>query len=238
MFTVKKKFHIENIKLALLLGVINVINMLGYITAIKYIDVATAALLLYMAPIYVVPLSFLILQEKIKQRVFPTIAIAFVGLILLLSVHEMNGNIGIIYGTIGGIACAFIFVLTKMLRERTSAITIIFYQMAISTIILSPSILTINFSQVNWVIAVGMGLIPTVLAYFCYVYGIKYCKAQEASILALFEPISVIIFGFIILKESLTLSQIIGAILILSGIALMEGKIILNKSALKNMRVF
>ncbi len=222
MILLKEKFYIEDFKLLLILGLINALNMLCYITAIKYIEASTAALLLYMAPIYVVPISWLILNEKIRKEIFPAIILAFIGLILLLSVYEMDNKIGIIYGIISGMALAFIFVITKKLRDRMSVIKIIFYQMLISAIILSPSIPTIEIDKINLPVVIGLGLIPTAIAYSFYVYGIKYCKAQEASILALFEPIFVIMFSYLIFKETLMNTQFIGAILILSSIVLME----------------
>jgi DME family drug/metabolite transporter len=222
MFFFKQRFIIEDFKLIIVLGLINIATMFCYISAIKYIEASTAALLLYMAPVYVVPLSHFMLQEKINKKILPTLLLAFFGLVLLLSVYGIKNEVGVSFGIMSGIFLAFIFVITKKIRERMSVIKIIFYQMLISTIVLSPTILTINFYSVNWIFAIGLGLIPTALAFYFYVYGIKYCKAQEASILALFEPVCVIIFSYVILKESLMSTQIFGTMLILLSIFLLE----------------
>jgi drug/metabolite transporter (DMT)-like permease len=49
-------------------------------------------------------------------------------------------------------------------------------------------------------------------------YGIKFCRREVAPIIALIEPVSAGIFGYLVFSEVLTIKQIVGAILILSSV--------------------
>lgn len=224
MLLLRERLYPKNFKLLLLLTLSNTMNMFFYMSAIKHVNIAVATLLDYTGPIFVVPLSYFILHEKITKKVVIALPVALFGLVFLLSTYGIILNVGILFGLLAGISLAFTFILLKMLRIKESTLHIIFYQLILASLILSPLALSINFSAINWYMVIGLGLVPTALAYIFLIYGMRYCTAQEGSILALFEPVSATVFAFIILKESLTMVQIFGALLILLSVFVIEKK--------------
>ena len=62
----------------------------------------------------------------------------------------------------------------------------------------------------------------TGLAYFLYFYGLQRLSAQSVALISYLDPVSALFFSALFLKESLTLPQILGAVLIIGGAMLGE----------------
>jgi drug/metabolite transporter (DMT)-like permease len=63
-------------------------------------------------------------------------------------------------------------------------------------------------------------LIPTALGGIFYFNGLRLVKAQNVSIIGLLEPVSAVVFAFLILGESLAYTTAIGGGLILLGVVI------------------
>jgi drug/metabolite transporter (DMT)-like permease len=201
-----------------ILAVFNVLTVFSYITAIRELEVATAALLLYMAPIYVLLFAW-ISGEKINRKTFIALPSGLLGLYLMLTPYP-ELDTGIFFGIISGLSYALVFYFAKKARMRHSSFEVTFFNLAFSTLILLPYFIVnppIN-AEIKWV--VGLGLIPTAIPFFLFNYGIKYLKVQMAPIIALVEPLSAAIIGYIVFGEILSLYQIIGAAMILTSVAI------------------
>ena len=76
-----------------------------------------------------------------------------------------------------------------------------------------------------WVNILGIAVICTVLPILWTLYGLKYISATKTSILAVLEPVVVVIVGVIFLGETITMNQTIGIciILIAAVLAQLEG---------------
>nr|WP_233711427.1 DMT family transporter [Lederbergia citrisecunda] len=82
-----------------------------------------------------------------------------------------------------------------------------------------------------WFFMAGLGLVPTVIAYLLYTYGLKKIESSIASILATVEPLSALIIGMTIYQEKLFTGQMIGAVFIVSSI------IIISEWSKRNNRI-
>lgn len=69
---------------------------------------------------------------------------------------------------------------------------------------------------------VCLGIVNTGLGYYLYFSGVQRLSAQSVSICGYMEPFTALALSAIILGESLTLLQWIGAACILGGVALSE----------------
>jgi len=214
----KERLKLEKPKLVLTLAVTNVLTITFYIASIQLVEAATAALLLYMAPIYVVPIAHL-MGERVDKRSWFTIPIGIAGLYLMLTPYG-NLNLGILFGFLSGVSYSFMFVLTKKVREFMSSIQITFVNFLVAVILLSPTLVIfpprVDLTTFYWILA--LGLIPTALPFVLFNYGIKYCKVEQAPVLALIEPVSAGFFGYIVFSELFELKQFVGAGLILFSV--------------------
>ncbi len=211
-------------KLVLSVAIVNLATILCYIASIQMVEVATSALLLYMAPIYVTIYVWL-RGEEVSRGSLIALPFAILGLYLMLTPYG-GISLGIVFGILSGIFYAALFVMMKRVRAFMSSIHITFLSLVISSLILSPIVLILFGHEIVeiflrrcvWIL--GLGSIPTALAFTIFNYGIKYCKTEKAPILALVEPVSAGIFGYVVFGEILTLKQLVGASLILLGIIL------------------
>ncbi len=202
-------------------SIVSLLTILFYISSIQTIEMAVSALLLYMAPIYVI-VYMLLKGEDVRREAMLSLAFALVGLYLLLSPYCKMKE-GIIFGVLSGICYAMYFIIAKDARNFASSVEITFATLLVSTLILSPTVLIYDVGKVVtedtiWVI--GLGLIPTAVPFILLNYGIKFCRKDMAPIIALVEPVSAGIFGYLFFGEVLSLKQVFGALMIISSVAI------------------
>ncbi len=212
MLLTKQKPRIRERKPILLLSIFNVSTVVCYISAIQSLEVATAALLLYMAPIYVLPMAYLS-GEEIKPKTWIALPLGISGLYLMLSPYATI-SMGLILGVLSGVCYAFVFYTSKLARRAHNPFEINFFILLFGSVVLFPYfVLNPVRDSIFWIF--GLGLIPTAIPFVLFTYGIKYVRVQIAPILALLEPLSATVIGYIVFKEVLAFKQVIGAILIL-----------------------
>jgi DME family drug/metabolite transporter len=66
-----------------------------------------------------------------------------------------------------------------------------------------------------------LGLIPTVLAYVLFLYGIRHTTATVASITTLLEPLTSTLLAWLFFKEQLSVFGLMGGILLIGAIVLL-----------------
>jgi DME family drug/metabolite transporter len=186
-------------------------TMIFYMWSVRLISPAISALLLYMAPFYVALLAPIIIKEKpVKNRAI-CVLLSLVGLVLVLSPGGKMNLLGIIIGALSGLTYTVTFLTLRVLRMRNyGAAELTFYNGFIMCLVLLPLAL-INFPTLStiewwWILLLGIG--PTAIGFALYNYGAGHCTAQETSLLALIEPISVSIVSWFLLSETLNAMQI------------------------------
>ncbi len=215
LITEQYRFKINRVLMAFALA--NVVTVVCYISAIQGVEVATAALLLYMAPVYVLPIAAL-RGERIEPKTWVAVPLGIGGLYLMLSPYaELTP--ALVLGVASGVAYAFVFILSKEARKKYTPVQISLFNLAFGSLVLLPHFFVKGADySLEWV--VGLGLIPTAAPFLLFTYGIKYVKVQRAPILALVEPLSASLIGFLYFGEVLTLKQVVGAALILVSVSL------------------
>jgi drug/metabolite transporter (DMT)-like permease len=77
-----------------------------------------------------------------------------------------------------------------------------------------------TYSLAAWASVFYLGFFGTVLGFVWYYEGIKRIGPVRAGLFINFVPISAVFLGFLILDEPLTMSLLIGAVLVSSGVYL------------------
>ncbi len=70
--------------------------------------------------------------------------------------------------------------------------------------------------------SIGLGLIPTVIAYFLYTWGLEKTEGSKAAIIATIEPVVATLLGVFLYGEKLVAIQLAGALLILSSVIIVN----------------
>ena len=212
----------RNPKILVLRGVFGFLALSLHFYAIAKLDLGTAVMLNYTAPIFVVIFARFILNEKTTWKVNAAILLSFFGLYLLAGPQFQAKSIPIILGILSGIFAALAYVFIRFNGENESSYTIIFYFTTISTIGSLP-LLPFGFHWPNaheWFELIGV----SVGAFFGQVYLTKSIQKAPVSFVLPFSyltPVFCAGLSTIIWKEFLNPQGILGGfIIIASGVAI------------------
>jgi len=207
----KKEKPVFSLSLVLL-GLFNVSEVFFYITAITYLSAAMAALLLYMAPIYV--MIYAMMRGKVSKHSVMALVLGIAGLYLLL-MPEAKLSIGIVSGMLSGMTYAGVFIMLNRIGDHYSPIQITFSNLSVGTILLLPFQ---RFETGNLPLILGLGLIPTAIPFILLSYGMARVRVEKGPVIALIEPVTAGIVGFLAFGEVLSGVQLAGAAMILSAV--------------------
>jgi len=144
--------------------------------SLAYLPVANAQALAYLAPILVLPLAAVMLNERLTTAIFIAISLGFAGVVLLLwDAFEMPGEgalIGVAAGLAYAVTMAFVRVHTKTMTLTESSSTIAFYFALVAALIGLMSL------PLGWV-ALGPGVFGW-LALAGLLGGVGHVVANEA----------------------------------------------------------
>lgn len=69
----------------------------------------------------------------------------------------------------------------------------------------------------SWIYIAGIALMPTLLAYGCFMLGLKRMDAGTAAMLGSAEPAIAGLLAFLLLGETLSVDRVIGMVLIVGA---------------------
>jgi drug/metabolite transporter (DMT)-like permease len=186
---------------------------LAYYFSLTRIPVINAVLIGHMQPIFIVLLGFMILKED-RLTKFDYLGILVMVIAGLLVTTKTMANLFVLLATFAWATTAI--VMRKYLREMNAGV-LVFYRFSIGAIIfvsyllLTSGIRISNIYQILIGVLVGVGSI-------LYYESLKRIKAAQVSALELSTPFFAAFLGFLVLKESVTVMQILGIGLLFAGV--------------------
>ncbi len=222
----------ENFVRLFFLGTMLGANWICLFEAYRYTSVATATLCYYLAPIFIVAVSPFVFKEKMTIKKLLCIAVALVGMIFVSGIVK-NGMpaFGEIRGILLGIAAAVLYaavVINNKKLHNISAYDRTIAQLIISAVVLLPynlvsgNLQNISFSPKILVLLLVVGIVHTGLSYFLYFGAMDKLNAQTLAILSYIDPAVAILLSAFVLKETIGIFDLIGAVLILGSAAVSE----------------
>jgi drug/metabolite transporter (DMT)-like permease len=198
----------------------------GY-SAYLHTTVAKAVLLNYTAPVYVTLLGPWLLGERRSRWAWPAVALGFGGIVLIadptqlgsFSASELSG---ILAAAVSGISFAGVFMISRYLAQHVAATARVLAGAVVMIVMFVPwGLMTPpELFWRNLPFVAGLGLFALGLPYLFIFAGQKHVTAQVGSMVALFEPVCVVIIGYLVYAERLTALGMIGAAAILVSIYL------------------
>lgn len=228
----------RNLALLLISGALIGFNWILLFEAYNYTSVAVATLCYYLAPVFVIIASPFVLGEKLTTRKTLCVIAALGGMVLVSGVIQnyVNGGntedlnlTGVLLGIGAGALYATIILMNKKLKDISSYDTTVM-QLAAASIVLVPyCLLTVDVGALevtpgSAVLLVIVGIVHTGIAYVLYFGSIKELPAQTVAIFSYIDPILAVLLSALLLKESMDMLSILGAILILGATFVSEMK--------------
>lgn len=197
------------------------ISTMLYFYASLYIGSGLSMVIFFTYPVIIMLLNYLFYGQYVSRTYYVAIFIILSGMILLIDFHEIGFDL---LGICLGLSSAFFYACYIMSSKKStlspglSTLMVCLGCMTTSLIVaLCDGSFTIPHSSATWINLLGIGVIATVIPILLMLHGLNYISSEKASILSVLEPVFVVIFGVLLLGETLKLWHILGVILILCG---------------------
>ena len=195
---------------------------------LKGIDASTAAILVQLEGPILALMGTILLKEKLGLTRALGMGFAFLGVFIIAGEPRLDGHIDSVILLVAG---STVWAVAQIMISRLkglSGITILAWvaimatpQMLIASLIIEDGqwqAIT-SASLVDWSIIFYLAFIMTVVGYSVWYQLLSSVDVSKVSPFLMLLPITSIIAGMVLLDEKLTLSMIIGGLMIMTGVA-------------------
>ncbi|MDH5716925.1 MAG: DMT family transporter [Spirochaetia bacterium] len=192
--------------------------------SLKYIDASVSSLLVYTYPAITVLMMTFFEKEKLTSSKIISIILTFCGLLFVIKIHESNltgiDKRGIWFAFLAAFFYAVYNVLAEKNVKKVSPIKVITYCMIFVSIlfVIFFGYRTYPSNWQVWLIAFLLGFICGFIPFVAYLYGVKIIGASKSTIVSSLGPAFTVTWAYIFLNERLDIFQILGMVLIITGI--------------------
>jgi drug/metabolite transporter (DMT)-like permease len=198
-------------------------------------DAARMAVFVYMAPcITAFGLHFLIPQERLSARQWAGILLAFLGVAVAFGDGFLSGR-GTLLGDFFGLLGAALWAATTIVIRSTrlasvSAPKTLFYQLAVSGPVLLAASWMLGESGVIQLTPIVLAafayqcIVISFISYLTWFWLLRQYIVSQLGVLTFLTPIFGVLAGVLLLREPLTASFAVAAVLVGAGIYLVNLK--------------
>lgn len=189
------------------------------------IDISLATVIFYSYPVFVVLASWAVFRHTPSARTIVCLAIAVAGTALTAGQVKSGSWLGVAF-MLGAALwySGYILVSSKVVQHSGAFLSLTYVMVgaavahAIIYFIATPSLPS---DSTGWLAVASASVISTILAMGFFFAGVSRIGPGEAAVLSTIEPVVSIAIGVTLLNEDLTAPRIIGAVLVLVGVAVL-----------------
>lgn len=187
------------------------------------IGVSVASLAYYCGPVIVMILSPFLFKEKLTWPKIVGFLSVLCGVIFVSGQAFQSGNMrwGLFCGGMSAILYATMVIFNKKTTHITglenSMMQLIFGFLTVAVFITLKQGFTMNIQGGDWPWILILGFLNTGVGCYLYFSSIGKLPVQTVAICGYLEPLAAVVLSVIVLKESLSLIQGVGIVLILGG---------------------
>ena len=224
---------LDGVKTAML-GVAMAAYQLCYFWAVPRTGVALTALLaICSAPIMITAGAALALKERPTRLTLIALLLAVCGTAMVLAgppataARPQDFTAGAVAAVGAGLSYAVYAVTAKGLLQRAAPLPLAAITFTLAALLLTPALAVepdaLTQLTAGWPLLVYLGVVPTAAAYVVFGAGLRRVPATAAGIATLLEPLTAAALGVLVFGERLGAVGLIGAALLLGGLALLAG---------------
>jgi len=205
-------------------------NITLFFTAITKTSIAHAEFIAALSPLILLPLGAAMFSEQPNWRALRWGLVSIVGVALVLffgpakGASSIQGDLLMI-----GVITLWTGYLLSSKRARSSGVGTLDFMscmMPIGVLMAGPIAAMIAGSDVfgltarGWIVVAILTFLTGMLSHGCIVFAQQHIPVATIGIMQTAQPALAVLFGFIILGEAVRLPQVIGMVLVISGLAL------------------
>jgi drug/metabolite transporter (DMT)-like permease len=223
-----KKLDYKSILYCSISGVFLALHFSFWFESLKHTSVASSTLLVNTEVIFTALGFVLFMKGKIPIAGFISIAITFLGSILI-ALADNGGGHGALYGDLlallGAVFVAVYTLIGKMQRKHLSTViyTFLVYTACFFTLIimaLASRTPILGYGKKEIMIGLLLSVFCTLLGHSVYSWSLRYITPSYVSACKLCEPLFATIMAILIYSEIPVMMQVIGGVIIIVGVIL------------------
>ena len=208
-------------------GMLIGINWILLFEAYNHTTVAIATLCYYMQPTIVMLLSPVVFREKLTGRKAVCAAVAILGMVLVSGViggssAGSSSLKGILLGLGAALFYSAVVIINKKIRgvdayRKTTVQMLSAGMVMVPYLLLTGGFSTEGLTPAAVILLLAVGIVHTGIAYVLYFGSMDGLRVQTVAILSYIDPVSALLFSAFLLREPVTLLNVIGAVMIIGS---------------------
>lgn len=200
--------------------------------AYNLMNVSLATLTYYTAPVLVLVFAPLVLKERQNSLAYLGMAIVIAGMLLVVGTDFGEGGVsatGLAVGLGSAVFYAMLMLVNKQITG-VSGLNLTFIEIVIAAAILLPYVLSTSGgvplpTDARGIFAlIFLCTVNTGFACWLYFSSMNRLPAKAVALMGYFDPVSALIFSAVFLDERLSTVQLVGAVLVLAGALVGQGR--------------
>jgi drug/metabolite transporter (DMT)-like permease len=214
------------------LGVLGVaVSNYFYYLAIQRTNVATAIILQYTAPVWVLLYTAVRGAQRPSLRRSSAVALAVIGCALAVGLVGSGGfrmdAIGVIAALLASLSFAFYNVSGHEVLARYDRWKVLLWVLVATSIFwmfVNPpwKIVAANYDRQQWEFMLVFSLVSVLGPFSCYFAGLQHLEPTRAIVASCLEPVFSIVLTALLLRELVQPMQSVGIVLVLVAIVLIQ----------------
>ena len=208
-------------------GVALGLNWVALFTAYRLLNVSLATLIYYAGPMLVLLFSPLLFRESLTPQKIAAVAIVAAGLFCITGSITSAGMslTGLLAAVLSALFYASLIIFNKRIVKtggmQTAALELdVAFVVVLIYVLLTAGIPRPLKADIPYLLV--LGLVNTGLAYMLYFTGLQKLPGQSVALISYVDPVSALVFSALLLRETMTPLQVLGAVLIIGGALLGE----------------
>jgi len=205
-------------------GLFLALHFAFWITSLGYTSISSSVLFTNLQVIFVLIFSILFLREKVNTWIIGGILVAILGCALIAQGDLANGRLlGDMLALASGLFVAIYFIIGRQVRTRVGVwtYTALVSSAAALVLLLAVMVMGLNLSDYpkqEWLLFLLLAVGPGIAGHGILNWALKYVKAPIVAVSILGESVGASIMAWLFFNEFLLWYQIMGGLLILTGI--------------------
>jgi drug/metabolite transporter (DMT)-like permease len=206
---------------------------LGETNGLRYVSATVSSILIALIPLFTPFATYFIYKEKLNVLNFIGIFISFIGVILVIVKKDLSFNAsieGILLMCLAVFSAIGYSLFVLKILDKYNIFSIIVYQNLFGALYFLPLLFYFDFEHLQSVNLdfdllyplLALAILASSLAFMMYTYGIKMLGVVKANTISNSIPVLTALFAYFLLNEKLTLINILGILIVLSGLLLSQ----------------
>ncbi|MCU9612748.1 DMT family transporter [Caldibacillus lycopersici] len=221
-----KQITIKDWIYSIIAGVFLAFHFILWFESLNYTSVASSTVLVTLQPLFAFIGTYYFYKESLSIKTIISAVITIVGSVII-SWGDFALNTKSLWGDLLAlIACALItgyLLFGQSVRQRISSITYTFIVYSISSITLFIYAIMqeeslFPYPLEDWIYFLLLAIVPTLLGHSLFNWTLKWVSTNVISMAILFEPVGASLLAYILLKEKLVWTQLLGGFVVLIGL--------------------